>query len=247
MNVPKDMDREAMQSLLESVRGTPAEFAVNLHILRSLQKAEYSPLQIGHFALASTYYCHFTSPIRRYADLMIHRLLNAYLRGELNKIGLEEVLPEGELKEIGAHISMTEQRADRAEKELKLVLILNMLSKRIGEEFEGAVAGMSNYGVYVHIYKFGVEGFVEYKDLGPDEWDYDDRTGVVTGKFSGVRVEMGMGMKVRLVDVNIAARQMNVSPVEALGASKGKSGPKKTTKKRKFKNKRKKQGKKGRK
>ncbi|MBW8035120.1 MAG: RNB domain-containing ribonuclease, partial [Planctomycetes bacterium] len=83
-----------IQDLLEAVKGTSRSFAVNMHILRSFAKAEYAPLHVGHFALASTTYAHFTSPIRRYADLMLHRLLGCYIDHQLNMIGLEEVLPD---------------------------------------------------------------------------------------------------------------------------------------------------------
>ena len=129
IKVPRHLDRAAIQDLLAAVKNTPLSYAVNMYVLRSMQRAEYAPLQIGHFALASRHYCHFTSPIRRYADLMVHRLLDCYVKGMLSKIGLEEVLPEADLIEIGRHISFTETQADGAENELKTVLILQMLSK----------------------------------------------------------------------------------------------------------------------
>lgn len=219
LKVPRHLDRTAIQDLLEAVRGTSAEYAVNMHVLRSMQRAEYSPLHIGHFALASTHYCHFTSPIRRYADLTVHRLLNCYIEGRLNKIGLEEVLPESELIEIGKHITFTEQRAEDAENELKTVLILQMLSKRIGEELQCVVSGLTNFGVFVQCTKFGIEGLIEPGDLGMDEWKYDQRAQAVVGRWSGQSVHLGQPMKVRIAAVNVPSRQLFLTPSEPLVTS----------------------------
>ncbi len=219
LKVPRHLDRAAIQDLLEAVRGTPAEYAVNRHVLRSMQRAEYSPLHIGHFALASKHYCHFTSPIRRYADLMVHRLLNCYIEGRLNKIGLEEVLPEGELIEIGKHITFSEQQAEDAENELKTVLILQMLSKRIGDELNCVVSGLTNFGVFVQCLKFGIEGMIEPGDLGMDEWKYDQRAQAVIGRWSGQSVHLGQPMKVRIAAVNLPSRQLFLTPAEPLVAS----------------------------
>jgi len=216
MKVPKQLDRAAIQDLLAAVKDTPAEFAVNMHVLRSMQRAEYSPLHIGHFALASRHYGHFTSPIRRYADLMIHRLLNCYIEGRLNQIGLDEVLSEGELIEIGKHITYTEQQAASAEQEIKTVLILQMLSGRIGEELNCVVSGLTNFGVFVQCTKFGIEGMIEPGDLGLDEWKFDARAQAVIGKWSGESVHLGQPMKVKIAAVNLPSRQLFLMPAEPL-------------------------------
>jgi len=216
MKVPRVLDRRAIQDLLDSVKDTPLSYAINTYVLRSLPRAEYSPLHIGHYALASTHYCHFTSPIRRYADLLVHRLLDCYIRGTLNKIGLEEVLPELELREIGRHLTWTEEQADQAEEELKTVLILQMLTKHIGDEMETVVSGLTNFGVFVQCLKFGIEGLIEPGDLGLDEWRYDQRAQAVVGKWSGHSIHLGQPMKVRIVSVNVPARQLFVAPAEPL-------------------------------
>ena len=216
LKIPRNLDRAAIQDLLAAIKGTPLAYAVNMYVLRSMQKAEYSPLHIGHFALASTHYCHFTSPIRRYADLLVHRLIDLYIQGRLNKLGVDEVLSEGELIEIGKHISFTEQQASDAEKELKTVLILQMLSDRIGEDMNVIVSGLTNFGVFVQCTKFGIEGMIEPGDLGLDEWKYDERKQAVIGKWSGESVHLGQPMKVRIAAVNVPARQLFLAPAEPL-------------------------------
>ncbi len=240
IKVPKKLDRKGMQDLLSSVKGTPAEFPINLHVLRSLSKAEYSPLHIGHFALASQTYSHFTSPIRRYCDLMLHRLFQVYVEQRLNQIGLEEVLPESELTEIGKHISFTEQRASSAEEDLKKVLILYLLQTMVGDQLEAAVSGFTNENVFLHIYKYGIDAMFNNTELGMDQWDYDQRHGVIVGKHSGKRLEIGMPMKVKIVSVNVSGRQLVVAPAQPLVSSRDqikgkKSRPKKFSRRKKNK------------
>ena len=222
MKVPRSLDRAAIQDLLAAVKGKPASYAVNMYILRSLQKAEYAPLHVGHFALASKNYCHFTSPIRRYADLLVHRLLHCYIEGRLNLIGLEEVLPDAELAEIGRHISFTEQRSADAERELKTVLILQMLSTKIGSELNCVVSGLTNFGIFAQCTTYGIEGLIEFGDLGLDEWKFDERTQAVVGLHSQKSVHLGQDMTVRIVEVNIPARKLSLAPAEPLVSSRQK-------------------------
>jgi ribonuclease R len=216
IKVPRHLDRHAIQDLLESVKDTPLAYAVNMYVLRSMQRAEYSPLNIGHFALADRNYCHFTSPIRRYADLMIHRLIDCYVKGRLAKIGLDEVLSEGELVEIGRHISYTENQAGDAENELKTILILQMLSTKVGDEMNCVVSGLTNFGVFVQCTKFGIEGLIEPGDLGLDEWRYDEKAQAILGRHSGKSIHLGQPMKVRIVSVNVPGRQLFLAPAEPL-------------------------------
>lgn len=216
LKIPRQLDRHVIQDLLAAVKDTPLSYAVNTHVLRSMKKAEYAPLHIGHFALASTHYCHFTSPIRRYADLLVHRLIDCYVKGNLNKIGLDEVLPEAELIEIGKHITFTEVQAAEAEKELKTILLLQMLTERVGEELNCVVSGLTNFGVFVQCTKFGVEGMIEPGDLGLDEWKFDEKSQSVIGKWSGESVHLGQPMKVKIAAVNVASRQLYLMPAEPL-------------------------------
>jgi ribonuclease R len=213
-SLPRTPDRAAMQDLLAAVKGTDCSFGVNLAVLRSLEKAQYAPSHVGHFALASTHYCHFTSPIRRYADLLVHRVLECYLQ---NRVDLAKQIAAGlDLVEVGRHVTFTEQRAEDAEKELTTVLILQMLSKKVGDELDCVVTGLTGFGVFVQSRKFGIEGLIQMGDLGPDRWKFNKRTQCIFGQHSGCTVHLGQRMEVRIVSVNVAARQLNVAPAEPL-------------------------------
>jgi ribonuclease R len=232
-SLPRNPDRKVIQDLLAAVKGTDRSFAVNMAVLRSFEKAQYAPLHIGHYALASTNYCHFTSPIRRYADLMVHRTLEFYLQHK--PVPKEQ---EQNLAETGKHITFTEQRAENAERELKTVLTLQMLSKRIGEELDCIVTGLTGFGVFAQCRKFGIEGLIRMAALGPDQWKYDEKTQCIVGERSGCSIRMGQAMKVRIVSVNVPGRQLDVSPVELLAKepkqrTKSKARKKQTKKKRK--------------
>jgi len=213
-SLPRNADRAAIQDLLAAVEGADCSFAVNLAVLRSFEKAQYAPLHIGHYALASRHYCHFTSPIRRYADLLVHRLLEYYLQNRPESA--RDDTAGLDLTEIGKHITFTEQRADYAEKELTTVLILQMLSKKIGEELDCVVTGLTSFGVFVQSRKLGIEGLIRMADLGQDHWKYNAKTLCIVGQRSGFNIRLGQAIKVRIASVNVPARQLNVCPIEPL-------------------------------
>ena len=219
-SMPRNPGRAAIQDLLAAVKGADCELAINLAVLRSLEKARYAPLNIGHYALASTHYCHFTSPIRRYADLLVHRVLQCHLQNRLDRA--KQIAAGQDLLQMGEHITFTEQRAEDAEKDLTKVLILQMLSKRIGDELDCVVTGLTNFGVFVQSRKFGIEGLIRKEDLGPDQWQYNERAHCITGERSGYTVRLGQSVKVRIDSVNIPARQLNLFPAQPLiGATRG--------------------------
>lgn len=235
-SLPRNPDRRAIQDILAAVEGADCSFAVNLAVLRSFEKAQYAPLHIGHYALASTHYCHFTSPIRRYADLLVHRVLEYYLQKRPDSA--RDDFAGLDLTEIGKHITFTEQRAEGAEKELTTVLILQMLSKKIGEELDCVVSGLTSFGVFVQSRKFGIEGLIRMVDLGQDYWKYNTKAQCIDGEHSGCCIRLGQAIKVRIVSVNVPARQLNVCPIEPLATaprpqSKSKPGKKYRRKRKK--------------
>ena len=137
------------------------------------------------------------------------------LRGDL-EAGDDWMPDNQQLADIGRHITFTEERADDAERELKAVLILQMLADKVGEELDCVVTGLTNFGIFVQSRKLGIEGLVQLADLGPDQWQYNPKHGSIVGRHSGRIVCLGQPMKVRIVSVNVAARQLNVTPVLAI-------------------------------
>jgi ribonuclease R len=225
--LPKEMDRKALQTLLANAKDKPEGFAINLAVLRSLTRAEYSPQRIGHYALASEHYAHFTSPIRRYADLTIHRLLDAYFAaggsgggmgvatgGRKSKVTLTDIPTETQLIELGRHISFTERRSEDAERELRRVKILELMKNHIGDDFLGIVTGITNFGIFVQLKAYLVDGLIRYEDLMDDWWDVDERSGVVRGQRTGTKIGIGDVVKARVVKVDLPRRELDLAIVE---------------------------------
>lgn len=267
-NIPARPSRKQLQTLLEAVRGKPAQRSVNMAVLRTLSKAEYSPMLVGHFALASEHYTHFTSPIRRYPDLVIHRGIDAYLaaasdsgkrpkaRGIGKKIMDKGLVPdEMALREIGRHCSSTERNSESAERELRNYLVLELLSQHIGDDYDGTVTGVTGNGVYIQIDKYLVDGFVRSNDLPGtknDRWKLNPQTGALVAQRSGATVSIGNTFTVRVAAVDLARRVMDLTVIDRRSDAKPKrkklspSKAKAATKVSKFKHKKNKAKKKNR-
>jgi ribonuclease R len=225
----KEVDRKTLQALLETVKGKPEAFAINLAVLKSLARAEYTPEVIGHYALASEHYGHFTSPIRRYADLTVHRLLDEYFKarekqggtrtadGQRRKVKLEHVVPFDELVELGKHLAMTERRADDAENELRQVKLLELLSGRIGDEFHGVVTSVTKFGIFIQLTEYLVDGLIRYEELMDDYWDVDERGGFVRGKRTQTRIAIGDQVKAVVAKVDVPRRELSLQISELIG------------------------------
>ena len=205
--IPANLTRHDIQALLAAVKGKPESYAVNLAVLRTYQQAEYSPMRTGHFALASTHYCHFTSPIRRYADLTVHRMVAEYCRNRLDSRPPEDM---NELTSLADHCSQASRRAEAAERELREVLVLQLLATKVGDRFDGVITGVTNFGLFVRMPRFNVEGLVRMQDLGDDWWDVDPRTGTIRGQRSGQAMRIGDVLAVRIAGVDVARRQLNL-------------------------------------
>jgi ribonuclease R len=246
--IPKSPTREELQGLLQATAGTPAARAIHMAVLRTLSKAEYSPALIGHFALASEAYAHFTSPIRRYADLTVHRAIAAYLertengkrrprsQKELEQLGRDLRESDGcpteeELTEVGRHATQREVNAESAERELRNFLVLQLLEKHIGEAFPGVVTGLNPRGVFVQIDKYLADGFIKAEDLPGDTtrenltpiWKIDQKSGALTDLRSGRSFNFGDLVTVKIAAVDLAKRQMDLVIDDASSRAGGKA------------------------
>jgi len=214
VTLSRQPSRFDFQALLDQVRDTRLGLPVSMLVLRSLERAAYSPLSVGHYALAAPKYCHFTSPIRRYADLLVHRALQAYLTGQVDRA--RRAYAVSDLVEIGRHLSQTERAAEDAEREVKTILTCSLLHKRIGQELDGVVTSMTGHGAFVFLPDYGVEGLVRTEALGPDHWQYDEQVQCLVGRHSGAVLRMAQPLRVRIVDVYPAAGRIDLAPAAAL-------------------------------
>ncbi len=200
--------RFELQRLLKLVEGKPEQHAVNYALLRSLQRAVYSPEEQGHYALASTFYCHFTSPIRRYPDLTIHRLIDAFLAGKKGTADMAELVA------LGEHCSDRERRAEAAERELTKLKLLHFLSEKIGMELDAVVTGVEEFGLFAQGIQLPAEGLVHVTSLADDYYHYDRRSHTLTGRRANNVYRLGDFVRVTVVRVDIDRRELDFRVVD---------------------------------
>lgn len=185
-----------LQKLLERVDGTPEEPMIARLCLRSMKQAKYTEFCDGHFGLAAKYYCHFTSPIRRYPDLQIHRIIKENLRGKLNEKRIAHynaILPE-----TAKQTSKTERRADEAEREVEKLKKVEYMSDKIGEIFEGVISGVTSWGMYVEL-PDTVEGMVRLSDMDDDYYIFDEAGYQLVGEHTKRTYKLGQKVRVEIV------------------------------------------------
>jgi ribonuclease R len=192
--------------LLEQVKDRPDAQLLQTVMLRSLKQAMYSPDNVGHFGLAYEAYTHFTSPIRRYPDLLVHRGIKAALAGEQYR--------PGNWEEIGLHCSMTERRADDATRDVVAFLKCYFMQDRVGEEFTGSVSAVVPFGLFVALDDIFIEGLLHISDLGSDYFHYDETRHALLGQRTGKQFRLSDRLKVQLVKVDMATNKIDFRLVE---------------------------------
>lgn len=200
-----------LQKLLMKIEGTPEEALISRLTLRSMKQAKYTTVSTGHFGLATNYYCHFTSPIRRYPDLQIHRIIKDNLRGRMDakKIAHYEKI----LDDVASHSSKTERRAEEAERETDKLKKVEYMSERIGECFEGVISGVTEWGFYVELPNT-IEGLVHVTSLKDDYYHYDERSYELIGETTNHRYKLGQKVKVMVEATDKLLRTIDFCVVE---------------------------------
>lgn len=217
-HLPARPDASSLQGVLRAARGGPQEFLVGRLTLRTMPQARYQPENEGHFGLASACYCHFTSPIRRYADVVVHRALKRALSLDSGPIPTAH-----KLVMLGDQLNRRERAAMEAEREMARRLATLVLRDRVGQDFPGVIAGVSDFGLFVELDAMPVEGMVRVDSLGDDYFEYDPERQELTGVMSGVRFYLGQRVRTRLVEVNAGRLEITLALLE-LPPAEGRSG-----------------------
>jgi ribonuclease R len=181
--------------LLKRIKGKPYTGMLQTVMLRSLHQAVYTPENVGHFGLAYDAYAHFTSPIRRYPDLLVHRGIKAVIA--------RQRYDAGDLHAIGQHCSETERRADDATRDVEAWLKTYYMQDHVGSEYDGTISGVTHFGLFVTLDELYVDGLVHISDLGQDYFQFDAAKHLLRGERSGARYQLGGRVHVKVVRVNL--------------------------------------------
>ena len=206
IHVRNEVRPKEIQKLLDRVDGTPEEALISRLALRSMKRARYTTENTGHFGLAAKYYTHFTSPIRRYPDLQIHRIIKENLRGRLNEDRIahyEEILPK-----VAAQCSDRERRAEEAERDVVRMKKAEYMYSHIGEEYDGVISGVTKWGVYVELPNT-VEGLVHVADMSDDHYELSEQTYELIGEHTRKTYKLGQAVRVRVTDADKLQRTVN--------------------------------------
>ena len=236
VGISDEPTRHDLQRLLQATKDSDSSRAVHFAVLRTLSQAIYSPTEVGHFALASHHYAHFTSPIRRYPDLTLHRAIAAYLdhtdNGTISKGGKskrsiignirddERVLDEGVLLDVGANCSSTERNAEQAERSLRTFLVMQFLNdKHLGDEFSGIITGFPSSGLFISLERFLIEGLCRFDSLkqsskSSGRWEKLEGTGQIVAVRSGAVLSIGDKVTVQISAIDLPTRQMELHVIK---------------------------------
>jgi len=202
----QEIHPKELQLLTREIKGKKEEIVISTLLLRSMKKAIYSSESEGHFGLAAKFYCHFTSPIRRYPDLVIHRIIKDYLKGKLNydrQNQLEKTLPE-----IAEYTSMTERRAEEAEREVEDLKKAQYMAERIGEEFDGLVSSVTNFGLFVQLDNT-IEGLVHFNNMEDDFYRFDEENYYIIGERTNRIYRLGDQVRIEVIGADVGKRNID--------------------------------------
>ena len=202
-----------LQKLLENISGTDEELLISRLTLRSMKQAKYTTTCDGHFGLAAKYYTHFTSPIRRYPDLQIHRIIKENLQGKLNDKRIQHY--QTILSEVAGQCSRTERRAEEAERETEKMKKAEYMLQFVGEQFTGVISGVSSWGIYVELPNT-VEGMVRMSELNDDYYIYDEPNYRMIGEHNHVEYRLGQKLDIVVTSVDPILHTVDFYPVDAL-------------------------------
>lgn len=194
--------KKELNQLIEQISGKPEESIISTMLIRTMAKAVYTTENIGHYGLNFKHYAHFTSPIRRYADLLVHRCLQAFLEKK-NYLNVEE------LEKMAQHISSTEKQASDAERESTKFKQVEWMERHIGEEFEGLISGLTDWGIYVETIDHHCEGMINLRTMSDDQYVFDQKTFAVIGKKTQQKLFFGDQVRIKVVGVNMLKRTID--------------------------------------
>ena len=200
-------------NILNDIEGKPEEKVISTLILRTLKIARYESENKGHFGIASKYYCHFTSPIRRYPDLFIHRVISEYLENNNKLSAKKKAMYEEQAKEYADSSSEREKLAQTIEREAEDIKKAEYMESRIGEEFEGIISGVTSFGVFVEL-ENTVEGLIRFENLGNDYFAYDEERKILVGEHTGKIFKIGDKIKIKVIEANKFLRRVSFAIVE---------------------------------
>ena len=208
-------DPRKLRAFLEQIRGKPMEQALNFLLLRTMKQAQYDVVNVGHFGLGAKDYVHFTSPIRRYPDLIVHRLLKHTLHADGMAAGGKPAAPppREELARMAAESSSNERRAMEAEREVVDMYRAFLMRDRVGEEFDGTISAVTNFGLFVQIESPFVEGLVRLDSLADDHYELDEEGLRLTGRRTGRAFALGDPARVRIENVSVQRRKIDLALV----------------------------------